>query len=358
MHDVTLFIKKRIQLVEKPACAILAIGCRKSPVTPTTASHLYRSVVLSKLMYGCEVMEIPNTALMQLESFHANKAKNFQALPEQTTNIGAVKAIGWTSMKVNIDVARLAFLWRILTLPVNCVYKSVLITRYVQLIYGDNKMCCGPLWQTLVTAQKYGLLDAVKEAIESGYYMCIMEWKKLVKFKVIEREARTWRIQGKIFSSLKTTYKSTAPYKMSSWWVFVHKNPIYMWKCVDILRLTLGVHKLNTVLFRYKNNTTDSPLCQLCELYECETVPHLLLRCLKFEDIRNVLWANVVSKCPSKSLLELLLLKNDEVVTQLLLTGFNNAYVPEWTEFFEAIAMFVSNIYKERLYVTNGTNDK
>ena len=71
-----------------------------------------------------------------------------------------------------------------------------------------------------------------------------------------------------------------------------------------------------------------------------------------FHDTRVTLWASVMSSCPSLKLHEFLMSKSDTETTKLLLTGLNNGYVKEWSEFSKAIANFISNMYQQRLNIS------
>ena len=163
-------MKNRIKACKKTAHAIHAIGSRRAPVTPKSGSHVYHSICLSKLLYGVELMDVPHTIMREMESFHASIAKALQGLQENACNIGAIRTLGWTSIQSNIDINRLLFLWRIICLPVTCIYKRLLITRYGYICY-DMYDCKGPLKCMLDTAKKYNLFNHVQEAIESGQHI-------------------------------------------------------------------------------------------------------------------------------------------------------------------------------------------
>ena len=184
-----------------------------------------------------------------------------------------------------------------------------------------------------------------------GIYMNYMEWKKIAKDRVCKLEHWWWSIQSRLFTSLNIIHKSMTPSNISSWWLFVQHNPTFMWKCVNIMKLSLGVHMLNSVLFKHRGNVIHSPVCQLCDSYENETVSHLLFQCSVFHVTRVTLWASVKSSCPSLKLHEFLMSKSDTETTKLLLTGLNNWYVKEWSEFFKAITN-ISNMYQQRLNIS------
>ena len=135
---------------------------------------------LPKLMYGMEVMNVSEKSLEALELFHINMSKHIQGLPKQCANAGSISTVGWKKLEIHIDFIRLLFLWRILMLPMQCIYKEIFIKRFVLI----NMSCIehfGPTATLIATCKKYDLLDIVAEAIETGVYMSMQEWKALVK---------------------------------------------------------------------------------------------------------------------------------------------------------------------------------
>ena len=109
----------------------------------------------------------------------------------------------------------------------------------------------------------------------------------------------------------------------------------------------LGVHKMNSVLYKHKTCSIPSSLCYLCTSYEEETVSHLLFRCSFFQQNRKMLWKDVEEMCPSQLLLGTINSMNDNNKCSFLLTGLNNSYVCEWTMFYHSIAKFINTMYQE-----------
>ena len=144
------------------------------------------------------------------------------------------------------------------------------------------------------------------------------------------RELTLWRIRAKSFPSLSVC-KDMSFIKMSCWWIYVQQFPYEMKKCVTIMKLMLGVHKLNCVLYKHKTCSIPSSLCNLCTSYEEETVSHLLFRCSYFQQTRKMLRKDVEEMCPSQILLGTINSMNDKNSCLFLMTGLNNSYVCEWT---------------------------
>ena len=130
--------------------------------------------------------------------------------------------------------------------------------------------------------------------------------------------------------------------------IYVQNDLKQLAKCFVIIRLLFGHHKLNSCLYRNKAEDVHTPICQMCDLYENETVEHLLFRCKKYDELRVTLWNEVLYHCPSESMYEYLTNMPRGKVTCLLLTGLNSTYTHEWSDFFTAILQFVYKMYITR----------
>ena len=352
-QQMTKHMKSKIAKCKKIAYTIPAIGSKRAPVTPKSGSYIYKSVCLSKLLYGTELLEVSSTTLTEMESFHASVAKVLQGLPKQTCNIGALRTMGWISIQGKIDFNKLIFLWRLICLPMSCIYKRLLIHRYTFIMYDECEKHQGPLWNFLETAQKYGVLNTVKNAIETGNFVSLSAWKREVKDLILCREERKWTIDSNLFSSLHHLSVSTSKLCLNSWWLFAQNNPMFTMKCKTIMRLLMEVHILNSRQSKYnkKQNERHSALC-ICDQYEVESVEHMLFKCTSKTSIRELLWESVLEECPSNIFKDQLTAMAPREKTSFILGGLNDGYVVEWDSLYCSIANFTHGVYTERLKQT------
>ena len=320
-------------------------------MVPKTASFLYKAVALSKLTYGLEVVDIPDESIAKMEDFQAKVPKSYQGLPDQASNIGAVHTIGWMSIRSHIDLIRLMFIWRLLLLPSQCIYKKVLVRRYVQHIYGGIEKHIGPLWRILQIATSYGLVGYIQTAVETGEYCDMKQWKILVIDRIKKNDEKKWQLQSKLFSSLEYVRNSMPGHNIASWWLYVQTDPLSISKCRHIFKLLFKVHRLNSCLYKYKDNDITSPLCSLCDMYESESADHMLFRCSRLQGKRDILWNDVLWHCPTQALLDYISKSRHQELCVFLLTCLHNTFVVEWSEFYRAICMFVSGMYEYRMSI-------
>ena len=141
------YMQKRTCQSKALVHAMHSIWCCKVPLTPSIGNKLYKSAIIPKLTYGIEAMSISEESLLQLEAFNSDSAKIIQGLPRQTANSAGVFSMGWTTMSACIDMIMLKFLWRVLLLSMDNVYKLVMLSRlYEQMQCSNRSKCKGPVF--------------------------------------------------------------------------------------------------------------------------------------------------------------------------------------------------------------------
>ena len=113
------------------------MGSAQVPVPPTVLSKVYWSVAIPKMTYGLEICPIVSSDINNLESAHRANAKIVQWSQQKLPNPAPLATLGWLSLGSYLDIQRMMLMWRILCLPVNNVYRSVLLSNLKKLI-GDG----------------------------------------------------------------------------------------------------------------------------------------------------------------------------------------------------------------------------
>lgn len=339
-------MKDKMTKCQKIAYSIPAIGTRKAPITPKSASHVYQSVCLSKLLYSTEMIEMSTTLLLQMEAFQAQVAKLLQGLPDRTCNLGAVHTMGWLSIQSQIELRKLVFLGQLICLPITSIYKRLLIRRYCYITYGGSNKREGPLSNILSIAGKYDLLQSIAKGIETGNFISLPKWKRLVRYLVTQRDEKEWAVKAPLYPTLERLIPSMPVLEMNAWWYFVQANPTYMINCKSIVKLLLDVHGLNTSKCRYDKSI--NPLCVYCDRCNHETINHWLFECDKWTEEREQCWQVVLDNSPNTNLRDYLVtIPNCDKVT-FLLCCMANSYIVEWNNLYCAIAKFIHTMYNVR----------
>ena len=339
-HTTTEFIKERIKKCKTVCYAIQSLGSRKVPVNPIVASKLYKSVCITKLCYGTEVMELNDECYEAIEQFHAQSAKLFQGLPQHTSNVGSVGTIGWESIKVHIDMLRIMFMWRILLLPVHNLYKTIMIRRFVDcVIRGTGR---GPVWTMITACHKYNIFDIVYDSLLSGNYMSVGQFKKMVTGICCSKDIQSWKITCQLYTSIRmyNTQHMTCKQRLS-WWNIAYEFPECTYKCRMIIRLLLNVFRLG------------KEMCHLCCQYKRNSVNHIIFECDFVKDIRTEYWDIVRESCPRPLYEDMLNMTSDKRCA-FILSGFNGPFICEWYELYQNMMDFVYKVY---MTYHNGVKD-
>jgi hypothetical protein len=295
-------------------------------------------------------MQLPEEATRIAETYHSKMAKVFQGLPDQACNVGAVAGMGWLSFCGYVEMIRLQYFMRIISLQTKCIYKRLFILRYCYHMYHDDGAHIGPVSVFIDLCRKYDLLSKVKSAVEDSVIPSKYEWKKVVKHKIWEFENRQWKVVSKMYSTLNTVRCILPNVQLLSWWEYVQANPTDTRKCRTVIKLLFDCHRLKSCLYRYKDNGINDPYCEYCDSRAIEDVQHIMFRCPENNDLRQELWKKIMEACPV-TLYEDIMAMTISDKTTLFLSGLGNVYTQEWTPVYHAIAEYVHKIYYSRIMI-------
>ena len=329
---------KNSRLGDRP---IKAIGSKRTPVTPVVSSKLYSSVCVPKLLYGCEIMKISQGSLTKLEDFHIQAAKGFQGLPDHAINCGSLATIGWLSISCIIDRMKLLFLWRLLMLPMDNIYKQVVVRRVISILHISQVDHVGPTASILDLCRKYSLLDVVVECIESGEYLTLPEWKKIVHNVTLDYDVKRWKCTAYMCRSLSMFKKEIVMFQISPWWIHCYRNMKEVRKVRNVIQLLLG------------KGRHDKEICKLC-MYSFKDIVHILFECSMVSTYRLELWNNLVKECIPVFVSDLNKMSNVDKC-RFILNALHVQYTPEWGCMYTAMLDFVHGVYS-RFEIEYNTN--
>ena len=264
-----------------------------------------------------------------MESFHSNSAKLFQGLTSNTANIGSIGTMGWTSMRAIVDTYRLMFLWRVLWLPMTCIYKRMMLQRVVECMHYYH--CKGPVWEMVECCRRYDLTNFLVEAVMNGVYVTVSQWKNLVKTAVSSDYMRSYKITCMLYKSLDIMDRDKVKPQMLPWWEYAKLVPQDSQKCRLLCNLLLNSYRLG-----YK-------LCPLCGL-GTDGICHILFNCSILDHERATLWRAVCEKAPRQLCRELNAMPRLELC-KFVLNGFYCNFTPEWKDLYRELIRFVYLMY-------------
>ncbi len=164
---------------------------------------------------------------------------------------------------------------------------------------------------------------------------------------VTTRYGTRWLMTMALYSRLRLYRTIVTSVTASIWWHVCRQHPAATRDCKLVVRLTAGEHALRAGKGRH---TAESVLCQNCELFEEETLDHLLCRCThpQLMAVRETGWRKLTELIPPAMRVEVQAMTDQQRVS-FLLSGLGGGYVRPWQDLYVCAAAVVATTYKTRL---------
>ncbi len=158
------------------------------PIPFVVSSKLNMTNILPQMMYGLELLHIPPHSSDKLEVNQRYMARRIQGLPRTSATPTTLTTLGWWSLKSTLVLRRLMMLWQILLLPMNNIYKEIVVKRFLEHHTGfqnSNKyIATGPVALIYESAVWINMHDYVAGVIMDGSYITKLQWKSVVKDRI------------------------------------------------------------------------------------------------------------------------------------------------------------------------------
>jgi hypothetical protein len=348
------YIQDRINSAKRAFYAVQGLGNQHVPVTPVVASKLYWAVCIPRMTHGLEVATLSDNSVEKLEQAHGQMAKSIQGLPLQTSNAACLAPLGWTSMETYLDILKLLFIWRLLLLSINSIYKQVAIDRlcYYMYLCQDSSKHRSPILDMLSVYYKYNIIDVLVESLTTGVYIPIMQFKSLIKSKISQTENNRFAISCMLYKTLGLFRQCIPQIEWWTWWTFAYKRPDKVQCCRIIARLMYGESCLRDHTYKFKG--IESKMCIICDMFEPQTVGHMLFECTntKLLQERRRWFTAMQNVFPQALYNEINLMGKDEK-TAFILAGMRIKYIEEWEEIYVCLADHIYAMYKANADLNN-----
>ena len=276
-----------------------------------------------------EIRGLCDNSKIEVEKFHFKVSKHVQGLPPNTSNYGSLVTAGWTTVQAYCDIMRLLFLWRILLLPMNVIYKKVIVVRLAEILWKTGEKL-GITNLLANTCNKYGLYEVLINLITCGNYISMKDWKIIVKKHVQTMDQKRLKINSKLYKVLE--YISIEHIgNCLPWWQLCFKNPRHTRSCKHIVRLLLNVDRYGFYI------------CQNCSEGATNSLCHILFKCNAVDITRVFWWDQFIEMCPSP-LLNAIIAMDDKNKIKFMLNCMYSNMIPEWEMLYQCIISFIVNV--------------
>ena len=234
---------------------------------PSTAMKLYRSCVLPRALFGCELWnDMTDTVHKKLEVAHHFCLKRAQGLPFTTRSDMVLGLVGATSLHAYIDSQKLLFLGTLCRVPPNEVcYKLYLLRLFQYDICNTTHL--GFVSDIHLILDKYDLTAYLATFKTSGVFPSKQIWKTMCYRAVHAREESTW-VDRMDASSDFTTFKQCHSHlRQSNIWTVAKLHPFTLSRMKFLANICC------------KRSPNQPEVCLRCQHPCLQEIEHLLFEC-------------------------------------------------------------------------------
>ena len=336
------FIEERVDSLKVSCHMIRSIGSSTGGTSPISASKLYWSVTIPKLLYGCEVWPICEQGMLKLQKAHEYAARTFQGLPQQCPGIAATAALGWQDIECTMDKRRLMFLFTLFSVQLP-FYINIFMQTFISFsVTKRAPAIIGPLYILYTTCKKYDIVNFVlSEHLLNPVKISKSTWRNMVLSVVNNKYKMKHSIDLLMYDSLSIFKNCMFDFSILWLWYVVMNNPVTFYKCKVVARMLIGGDAMYRRLLR--NVHKHSSICQLCPAYQQITIEHVLFECMGLSGQREVQWERMTSLMPP-AMVSSINCMSDSTKLVFLMSGLNVKYLKEWQCIYEGLVTFLCNM--------------
>lgn len=165
-------------------------GISSGALNPISLLKIYRSVVLPKSLYGCELWSYLTSAnILEIERAHRFCIKYIQRLPIYTSNMASLSSLGLVTIETEINYKKLQFLGQLCRLPCQYLSKRIFINRLIRYKGFIERQSLGFIPDIIRLLQKYNLMDYINIFIDTAFFPSKYAWKSIIKRHVYGSES-------------------------------------------------------------------------------------------------------------------------------------------------------------------------
>ena len=333
---------KRISDMKSVVFAGRALGSQMVPVVPTVMNRIYEAVALSRGLYGLEVVPILDSGLREMEKAQRMHAKVIQGLPSNSPSVSVLATMGWLTINSQIAIMKLTFLWRILCLPLDNIYRRVLL-HFLQVGLADVNYFNpnSPTCSMLLYVRKFNLINLLRQCMYSDNTSQLQYYKRIIKDVVIKAETDNWKATALFFYDIPLSNYCIKDIKLTVWWKFVKNVPSLMKQVSSVVAVIVGTEPKT-----FQCNFSKIS-CSICSDLSRDNAEHILFECRGLNDTRTVYLSKLRFSMPYAMKREFINMCNRDKL-YFILSGFDCEFCTEWIYVYRAVAVFVHEMYRRR----------
>ena len=265
-------VEECCQKLRSTFLTLVHCGLFENGIHPLSAKIVYKSIVLPKALYGCELWDaLSDDQTLLIERSHRYCIKQMQAISKYTNSDIALSLIGMLPIAAEIDLRKLKLFGQLCRIDPSFLVKSVFTRRLIE--YTNNPVGVrGFIADCFKLVGKYNLTNFISSYIADGIFPTKTMWKNTINkqlylyFSTTIYRNITENCSVSLFPKLHPTFNEIVP---SNIWVFSKSNRNVMPQCKSIIQMISFVFNSIPVT------------CRKCDMYTNHLVIHVMFFCVR-----------------------------------------------------------------------------
>lgn len=253
-------------------------------LNPRTLTHLYKTIVLPTVLYGCELWNnMSYRDRNQLSTFQHFICKNSLNLPKLSRSDMCESYFDVLPICAEIDVRKLLFLGRLCRLNPKMLTKNIFLTRLFSYLHDLSTNQLGFIPDIMNVLHSYNLTDHMWTFLDDGFFPEKPSWRKIVRDKVTASHV----------SQRQTRMSHDHDFTLFTE-LYVNSNPSSLWKIPENYR-EIELCKFICKLCTTTRLNGDLFTCVLCNNLFSNVFQHSSCSCPSTAMIRENWWDVIVN---------------------------------------------------------------
>ena len=261
------------------------VGCGRAEdgIHPLTLLNIYKSVVIPKGLYGCELWnDMSDSHILTLEQAQRKCVRFAQGIPSRTRSDIALGMVGCKLIESEIDYRKLSFFGQLCNLNGDYLVKRVFIDRLVR--YDENhyrkRGFIPDIYKLLC---KYQMANYFQSYISAGIFPSKYQWKRILrcsirKYEVTQRQVAMGRDLN-FAPYLENIVDVLTPVPI---WLLCKECPQLLKDCQKTVKLLSWLYSIEFI-----------QMCDHCGDLFVNKALHVVFDCAQNECARQKFWKDI-----------------------------------------------------------------
>ena len=277
--DVKANIVKASSQIRIIFFGLISSSFSEQDLNPLTWKRIYKTIVLPKALYGCELWSnMSQTDMLLLERSHRLCLKTMQGIGRYTRTYITVNLLGSLNVQFEIEKPKTSLLGQLCRLDPHFAVKRLFLHWLIN-HYLFHQLRTGFIVDVFRILEEYDLGYVLTEYITSGTFQSRHSWKKLIRNKLSDACDSNVGLANadEAVCRFQTIHPESKP---CYFWELSRKHPYMLTACKSVVQM------IALTFSKYQPIIT----CSACGSLVTKYVDHCVLWCPTNAGVRNRMW--------------------------------------------------------------------